>query len=722
MKLRTTILNSYYSTLIFSLLIIMTGQPLYAQTLLNDQEKNKQESIIDFNLDSDGDGIPDYLDLDSDNDGILDSVEGSISLNNNSFKLYNNIAYDGKGIGMEKWKILITGTTGTEITYTPYAGAPVKIKMLLPFYEITLTKDKLPPLKFNLITNNNYVSVTSNAPISIIQEIYGTGHNSQDATVVYPETLWGTEYVVNTHHYSRNALNYSALSIFSEKSNNSVSIKNDKGIEVKKFTLNSGDNYIYSPGLDIDISGYSVSSTERVGVTIAIACANGTGATCDNTIESVLPNNFLGTKFLTVSNSDPTKETNSNFINPSKMMITAIKDNTVIKVDGNAVKTLSARQTYHYTQEDGEAQIIETSFPVQFTKLTPSNFDPSISTVQDITKATIGPAYFLIPSTMDRINYLTIFTKTADTNKILLNNAPIVQTPNHLKPTINRWVKFNNDNTYSYITLSTLTTNQIVKISSTVGNVPFLTDYLGKGLSVSDGTPLTIGSYDLSTGNISPSSAKDTDGDGIPDYLDLDSDNDGCVDAIEGGDNVKVNHLVEAALGLSVGTGSSAANRNLCASRDCVDAQGVPLIVNKSGAADLDGEQGQGIGGSIDALIQELECFAKPFCYKPANTYGEGLDTYVGISSLNRSGINESDNWPSVQKGAWMVLESKTKGFVINRVSFNSSGNPIGMLSENFVEGMLVYDTTNNCLRVYTSTNGGVSFSWKCMNTQTCPD
>ena len=61
----------------------------------------------------------------------------------------------------------------------------------------------------------------------------------------------------------------------------------------------------------------------------------------------------------------------------------------------------------------------------------------------------------------------------------------------------------------------------------------------------------------------------DTDGDGIPDYLDLDSDNDGCLDALEGGDNVITSQLVSASVGLSVGTGSSASNQNLCADGSC---------------------------------------------------------------------------------------------------------------------------------------------------------
>ncbi len=110
------------------------------------------------------------------------------------------------------------------------------------------------------------------------------------------------------------------------------------------------------------------------------------------------------------------------------------------------------------------------------------------------------------------------------------------------------------------------------------------------------------------------------------------------------------------------------------------------------------------------------------YCYKPGILTGTALDSKVGITSLNRAGSDDPDNWPMVRKGGWMVLESKTKGFVVNRVAFDASGNPAGIPAANFVEGMMVYDTTNNCMKIYTSADGGTTFSWQCLNTQTCPD
>ncbi len=110
------------------------------------------------------------------------------------------------------------------------------------------------------------------------------------------------------------------------------------------------------------------------------------------------------------------------------------------------------------------------------------------------------------------------------------------------------------------------------------------------------------------------------------------------------------------------------------------------------------------------------------FCYKPgATTGGSTLNTKVGITALGRAGTTDTDNWPMTRKGGWLVLESKTKGFVPNRVAF-SGGNPVGIAAADFVEGMMVYDTTNKCLKMYTLKDGDSAMAWHCVTTQTCPD
>ena len=192
----------------------------------------------------------------------------------------------------------------------------------------------------------------------------------------------------------------------------------------------------------------------------------------------------------------------------------------------------------------------------------------------------------------------------------------------------------------------------------------------------------------------------DTDGDGIPNHLDLDSDNDGCVDAFEGDENVTNAQLTTATGTVTVGIGSSASNQNL---GNTVDANGVPTVVNSGGTADIGNDQGQGVGSSQDLTINGC------ICYNDANTSAAGPETKHGITLLNRAGA-DNGNWPMIRKSAHTVLESNTKGFVITRMSTSQIASIVSPQ-----EGMMVYDTDIKCLKLYDGT------AWSCFSTPTCP-
>ncbi|WP_294304347.1 GEVED domain-containing protein, partial [uncultured Chryseobacterium sp.] len=649
--------------------------------------------VIDPNLDSDGDGVKDVNDLDADNDGIPDSVEGPVSLNDSAFKLYNtptvNVA------GQARWNLYITGTAGTSITYKPFNGS--NITTTIPsagILAINLTQSQIPDWPTNQVTNGKFVTVSSSAPVSIVQEIYGDNF-SADAAVVYPPSIWGNKYTISAY-VNPSGFNR-GIQIISSTDSNNVIVKNKAGNTVASFTVNSGQNYIadFAPGTDI--SGYTVSSSKNVGIMVYNLCANATGGACDNTLEYLLPDRLLGTKFFTRSPA-----------NTGLMQITATQNNTAIRVDGSTVAVLAnAGDTYTYTQSIGSAQIIETNNPVQFIKVVPYDSDPSVTTIQDVNKATLGPAKMIVPSSMTASNNLTIFVKTAQTSKMLYNGNPITG-----------WAAFSYDSSYSYVTLTAadgIIAGSSVSISSTTGDVAFFTDWYGTGSSISDATPLSIGGVSLLSGSSSANSFKDTDGDGIPDYLDLDSDNDGCLDALEGSASITSSQLVNAGGTVTVGTGSTASNRNLCAGNSCVNSQGIPQFA--SPPSGYSNTTGQGVGTSIDPLIQDAVCLVPPFCYKPAATGGTTLDTKHGITALGRAGT-DNGNWPMVRKGAWTALESKEKGFVINRVATTAGLSTI----TNPVEGMIVYDQQAQCLKMYTVKEGDSSPAWHCITTQTCPD
>ena len=242
--------------------------------------------------------------------------------------------------------------------------------------------------------------------------------------------------------------------------------------------------------------------------------------------------------------------------------------------------------------------------------------------------------------------------------------------------------------------------------------------------------------------------SKDTDGDGTPDHLDLDSDNDGCADAIEGSENVKYNQIHDLNLPLADpnyayrgqikvtynGTTTSTPSGIISNSPS---ANGVPQLLNNAGnnlnastnpsnlagAVDnTDGtaDIGQGIGDSQDNTINSCKCYKAPST--DSNTY----PTQHGITAFNRAGA-DNQNWPMVRQSGWTALEASTKGFVINRMPVSTSGGNIGepvngtgtAVITSPIAGMMFYDTTNDCLKINVD---GTRSGWKCFNNQSCPD
>ena len=91
-------------------------------------------------------------------------------------------------------------------------------------------------------------------------------------------------------------------------------------------------------------------------------------------------------------------------------------------------------------------------------------------------------------------------------------------------------------------------------------------------------------------------------------------------------------------------------------------------------------------------------------CYKSGIVIGTQAGSLTIISSLDRK------NHPAVnQRNGALILESKEKGFAISKVASPEITIAIP------IEGMLVYDTISNCLKLY---NGTI---WNCIE-QTCID
>lgn len=189
----------------------------------------------------------------------------------------------------------------------------------------------------------------------------------------------------------------------------------------------------------------------------------------------------------------------------------------------------------------------------------------------------------------------------------------------------------------------------------------------------------------------------DPDGDGISSEYDLDSDGDGCPDAGEGGQKFPNTSLITATGSL----GTQVPNKNL---GNTVDANGIPTVVSPIG---------QTVGDSQNAAVNSC------VCYNDANSTGTAVPSKHGITLLQRAGV-DNGNWPMNRSSAHTVLESNTKGFVITRMSTveiqgQTTPSVIPAKITNPQEGMMVYDTTQKCLKLYDGAN------WSCFTTPTCP-
>ncbi|MDO5656513.1 MAG: hypothetical protein Q4G27_10275 [Flavobacteriaceae bacterium] len=183
----------------------------------------------------------------------------------------------------------------------------------------------------------------------------------------------------------------------------------------------------------------------------------------------------------------------------------------------------------------------------------------------------------------------------------------------------------------------------------------------------------------------------DTDEDQIPDYLDLDSDNDGKSDLIEGG----------------AADGSGDTNdddgdgiQNQFDKVDGTNETGTPSNVantpNPSTTTTQTEYNNTDFPSTIEVDFREALCVLAP-------TFGTPQTTFVGISTLNRNVEQWLSTAPDNQLGAFVTLESDSKSLVITRMADPESAvaNP--------VEGMVVWDTNDHCLKLY---DGNV---WKCL-------
>ena len=188
----------------------------------------------------------------------------------------------------------------------------------------------------------------------------------------------------------------------------------------------------------------------------------------------------------------------------------------------------------------------------------------------------------------------------------------------------------------------------------------------------------------------------DSDLDGIPDRLDLDSDGDGCSDALEGGAVIATSQLQTA--GGTLSGGSTNVNQNICTT--CVSTGGANIGLPQFATPIPSGYSnatGQSIGDSQNGAVGSCFCTQLP-------ASGAGEITRVGISVQQKQ-----EGWPENIPNGHIVLESKEKGLVITRVDHVSFVPQATDSIATPFAGMLVYDIEDSCVKLFNGIN------WKCL-------
>lgn len=119
---------------------------------------------------------------------------------------------------------------------------------------------------------------------------------------------------------------------------------------------------------------------------------------------------------------------------------------------------------------------------------------------------------------------------------------------------------------------------------------------------------------------------------------------------------------------------------------------------------------------SSESNITQVIITYQTACYNEVVNVSPGIPTNHGITLLNRAGA-QNDNWPMVRNSGFTAIESNKKGFVITRMSTLEIEGDLSNPSKitNPQEGMIVFDTTEKCLKLYDGTK------WTCFSTPSCP-
>jgi len=183
---------------------------------------------------------------------------------------------------------------------------------------------------------------------------------------------------------------------------------------------------------------------------------------------------------------------------------------------------------------------------------------------------------------------------------------------------------------------------------------------------------------------------RDTDGDGVSDYLDLDSDNDGIVDAIEAGGSANVSTGQIANFTDTNGNGLNDNQENIALTLPDTDADGSledyrDIDSDNDGILDtVEGQNSQNAVASAagdtdgDGLLDVFDPNNGGTFIGPVDTNSDGTDDYLSADA-DADGVNDYiEGWDDDRDG-YSDLDSNTDGVISDETGYNVDTDTDGL-------------------------------------------
>ncbi|TRZ77040.1 MAG: hypothetical protein D4R94_03680, partial [Chitinophagaceae bacterium] len=688
-----------------------------------------KEILINACLDTDGDGVRNVLDIDDDNDGVLDVTEQYCATNGVLTDLY----------GPTYWKS-ISWTGGAYLaqysTTTPdiYIDGVLNngVEVFRPGTEsnpIAGDDFTATPIIFSLVPTNPIHA----DGFSIVNDYGASGDNIVKADIklytgsVSSPTLMGTETIDNMldvssttrYAFSKGYDNITSIKILVYKTE-PAGTQAANGMQMGELGLYSNAGTYCSDidtdgdgtpnRLDLDSDGDGCSDAIESGATtnttsnFSFIGTMGTNGLA-NSLETVADNgiiNYLSTYTYSVANNYAAcSDTDGDGIND----ITDIDDDNDGVLD--AVESPSCFfKEFEWNTDDKSSFVKVTSDLISTNTflsqlLTDNNTSSSITFTTASAQSQIGKAIFTAnfntPVKLDawyilKTNATQIFATTASSLMVQGSNnntswtnlsAAIASPANATNTTVNGSIILANSNKF------TITTN--------AGYYKYYRIY-GVGTSAANilGGSAADFYFDFNANSYNPSQypkltcVNDTDGDGIPNHLDLDSDGDGCSDALEAGTttNTTANYkftgsssdfgangfynalektAAESNIYKAVYTYDFATDNTINACTD-TDGDGVPDVY------DLDDDN----DGILD-FAESPTCFYDLLDLAIPATVSSDLTTYstyalsrtIDADKASISGFTSGQNWANKE-----IFKFSAKGYIpITSITFDIAGS-----------------------------------------------